>query len=136
MSQRTALLLSVGLLAFMLTIVGTTLSQRPTAQVDSAVAGSATPVATASIAPEFASALATGVAPNVQLTGSPRLVNLQGRLAFEVPTTVGAVFVNATTGVILAIDTGAPSVPTTSRGQRQAEGRHSISENGQENSND
>ena len=76
-----------------------------TEQSSTATAASATEGAsqgfTANLTPAQTAILALMAAPGADLTAQPELVAFQGIPAYEVPTTMGVVYIDATTGGVL-----------------------------------
>jgi hypothetical protein len=121
MKQRTALLVSAVLTAFVLVLVGAVVRQfsapANVAQADAPATGAATgeapvtwqaapdaatpPSQSYPVSPEQAAQIALAAVPNAQLLRNPELVDYNGTVAYEVALDAGNMYVDANSGQLL-----------------------------------
>ncbi len=122
MSQRTALIVSAAVTAFVMVVVGGLIlavalpaaraaapvaepaaqAVTPLPDVVEPEAAAAAPGVEAAVSPELAANIALFAAPGATLNGTPELVLYQDVLAYEVPLDRGLVYVDANSGDVLA----------------------------------
>ncbi len=149
MIHRTILLVTAGLASFILIIAAVAASRvhstgSPPAPTTSATAA-ASPPAPASdpagspalpVSPTAASAIARASAPGARVLRTPELVNAQGRMAYEVLLDQGTVYVDATSGEILASTAAAPALAPAGGNQTDGARRFFEPENEREGHDD
>ena len=138
MTQRLALAMAAGLLAFVVVLLGavgvyvavqgpagTTALAAPAPQQqdiadpapgDQGSGNDRTPP-TYPVSADDAAQIALIFAPGASLAGPPRLVNINGTIVYEVALDRGTIYVDATSGQVLYNNTGGTNPPTRRRGR-------------------
>ncbi|MBX0327208.1 PepSY domain-containing protein [Oscillochloris sp. ZM17-4] len=127
MNKRTTRMLAAVGAAIILVLVGVVIANRPkSADVAPQPAMTAAPqpaIATVSqqgsypISPEQASGVALAGAPGATITGAPMLVSYQGATVYEVTLDTGMIYVDATSGQIIANTATNATTALTTGGQ-------------------
>ncbi|MBX6770313.1 MAG: PepSY domain-containing protein [Chloroflexi bacterium] len=134
MIHRTILLVTAGLASFILIIAAVAASRvhstgstgAPSVPTTAVTAATPSPAPasdpagspTLPVSPTAASAIARASVPGARIVRAPELVNAQGRMAYEVLLDQGTVYVDATSGDILASTAAAPTLAPSSGGNR------------------
>ena len=135
MNQRTALLIATALTAFLLVVGGGLTISIPTASASAAKAtpamaqpaalAVAQPAPPATISANQAATIALAAAPGTALASTPEMVNYQGVVAYEMLLDRGAVYIDATSGQVLANSVAVVAqAPATSEQARVGRAEH------------